>query len=196
MAFGVAPRISGLSLISPLPLFVVNSGSSALLLTPPQIWAWGPAYDRLCAAFPFVLVFAHPCAFSASFCVFCVSPLLSWFLCERLSLSHLPSYPSIVCFRLSLTLTLSCSQLPSPRFPPSPSTFCLSLPPFLDCGEAGAIYLSETGSANLNHLSPAAGNYLEVGTGPGNCCLHRPAAQGLLLHASPCGGSLGAMPGM
>lgn len=54
---------------------------------PAQICAWGPAYDRLCAAFPFVLVFAHPCAFSASFCVFCVSPLLSWFLCERLSLS-------------------------------------------------------------------------------------------------------------
>ncbi|CAN0200687.1 unnamed protein product [Rangifer tarandus platyrhynchus] len=66
----------------------------------------------------------------------------------------------------------------------------------LSNGEKGPIDLSETGSANLDYLSPAAGNYLEVGTGPGNCRLHRPPAQDLLLHASPLGGLLGAVPRM
>lgn len=128
----------------------------------------------------------------------CASASLSFFF--------LP-FPQLSVHCLFLFVPHSDSQLfPAALSPlaPSLSTFWLSPPTPSHCHDAaavrgwggGAIYLSETGSANLNHLSPAAGNYLEVGTGPGNCCLHRPAAQGLLLHASPCRGSLGAMPRM
>lgn len=41
-------------------------------------------------------------------------------------------------------------------------------------GVKGTIYLPVTGSANPNHLSPAAGDYQEVGTGPRSCCLTTP----------------------
>lgn len=137
----------------------------------------------------------------------CASCLFLWFLCQCLSVFFFLPFPQLSVHCLFLFVPHSDSQLfPAALSPlaPSLSTFWLSPPTPSHCHDAaavrgwggGAIYLSETGSANLNHLSPAAGNYLEVGTGPGNCCLHRPAAQGLLLHASPCRGSLGAMPRM
>ena len=80
------------------------------------------------------------------------------------------------CFSVgSLALpSLSVSaHLPHPDssacLPTCISAFQLSSLPQCCSGEKVPIDLSEIGSANLDYLSPAAGNYLEVGTGPGNC---------------------------
>ena len=98
---------------------------------------------------------------------------------------------SLHCLFLPVSLIL---PLPTARLPTCISAFQLSSRPRCRSGEKGPIDLSETGSANLDYLSPAAGSYLEVGTGPGNCRL--PPAQDLLLHASPLGGLLGTVPRM
>lgn len=119
------------------------------------------------------------------------------------SLAHI-SVILALAFLLVLQLSLHCLfppvslilTLPAARLPMCISAFQLSSLPRCRSGEKGPIDLSETGSANLDYLSPTAGNYLEVGTGPGNCRLHRPPAQDLLLHASPLGGLLDAVPRM
>jgi hypothetical protein len=200
-----ASWFGGFLLFSPLSLFAVDIGVSAFLLNPQiyqEVYHGMPLFHRGYVSFlsPFVSAFIslslRLLCLSHSLCLWLLS---SWCLCDRLSFLPFLQLSSFHCLFLSLTQVLALPSCPLPAAL-LPACILAFPPPFLTAmmlrGEKGTIYLSETGSANLDHLSPAVGNYLEVGTGPGNCGLHRPAAQGPLLHASPRGGSLGAVPRM